>query len=66
VVVVGLLCRLSCTTRAWLNALLNRAADPVAELDSSYEQLGDELQAINRGIVDLDEISRELARRSSE
>jgi len=45
--------RLSFTVQSWLNALLNRAADPAAELDYSYEQLRDELQGINRGIADL-------------
>jgi len=50
---MGLLDRLSFTIRAWINDLLNRAADPVAELDYSYEQLRDELQEINRGIADL-------------
>lgn len=50
---VSLLGRLSFVVRSWLNALLNRAADPAAELDYSYEQLRDELQSINRGIADL-------------
>ncbi len=48
-----LLQRLSFTLRSWFNDLLNRAADPVAELDYSYEQLRDELQGVNRGIADL-------------
>lgn len=39
--------------RAKLNALLNRTADPSAELDYSYEQLRDELQEVTRGIADV-------------
>jgi len=50
---MGLLERLWFSIRAWVNQLLNRTADPVAELDYSYEQLRDELQDINRGIADL-------------
>lgn len=50
---VSLLARLSFAVRSWLNALLNRVADPAAELDYSYEQLRDELQEVNRGIADL-------------
>jgi phage shock protein A len=50
---VSLLRRLSFLVRSWTNALLNRASDPAAELDYSYEQLRDELQKINRGIADL-------------
>jgi len=69
---VSLLRRLSFTIRSWLNALLNRAADPVAELDYSYEQLRDELQEINRGIADLTtqkkrlEMHRERLQRAAE
>lgn len=48
---MSLLGRLSFTVRSWLNALLNRARDPAAELDYSYEQLRDELQEVNRGIA---------------
>jgi phage shock protein A len=48
-----LLGRLSFVVRSWLNTLLNRAADPTAELDYSYERLRDELQEVNRGIADL-------------
>ena len=50
---MSLLRRFSFVARSWLNALLNRAADPAAELDYSYERLRDELQAVNRGIADL-------------
>lgn len=50
---VSLLRRFSFTLRAWLNALLNRHADPVAELDYSYEQLRDELQNVNKAIADV-------------
>lgn len=50
---MSLLSRLSFTVRAWLNAVLNRTADPVAELDYSYEQLRDELQDVNRAIADV-------------
>jgi len=39
--------------RSKLNALLNRASDPSAELDYSYEQLRDELQDVTRGIADV-------------
>lgn len=39
-----LLRRISFTVESWLNALLNRASDPAAELDYSYERLRDELQ----------------------
>ncbi|WP_377077070.1 PspA/IM30 family protein [Natronoarchaeum sp. GCM10025703] len=45
--------RLSFVIRSWANALLNRVSDPKAELDYSYEQLRDELQAINRGIAEV-------------
>ena len=45
--------RLSFVIRSWTNALLNRVSDPKAELDYSYEQLRDELQAINRGIAEV-------------
>jgi hypothetical protein len=45
--------RLSFTVQSWLNALLNRAADPAAELDYSYEQMRDQLQQVKRGIADL-------------
>ncbi|WP_254272498.1 PspA/IM30 family protein [Haloarcula marina] len=45
--------RLGFAIRARLNALLNRAADPSAELDYSYEELRDELQRVTRGIADV-------------
>lgn len=45
--------RLSFAIRSWANALLNRVSDPKAELDYSYEQLRDELQAINSGIAEV-------------
>lgn len=45
--------RLSFVIRSWANGLLNRVSDPKAELDYSYEQLRDELQAINRGIAEV-------------
>jgi phage shock protein A len=48
---MSLLGRISFRIRAWMNALLNRTADPAAELDYSYEQLREELQDINRGIA---------------
>ncbi|QGA82122.1 PspA/IM30 family protein [Halomicrobium sp. LC1Hm] len=50
---MSLLRRFGFVVRSWLNALLNRVEDPVAQLDYSYEQLRDELQEINRGIADL-------------
>ena len=50
---MGLLGRLSYVVRATINALLNRASDPSAELDYSYEQLRDELQNVTRGIADV-------------
>jgi len=50
---VSLFGRLSFAVRSWANALLNRVSDPSAELDYSYEQLRDELQAINRGIAEV-------------
>jgi len=50
---MGLLSRFSYTVRSWLNSLLNRASNPAAELDYSYEQLRDELQDVQRGIADL-------------
>ena len=50
---VSLFDRLSFTLRSWLNAVLDRVSDPAAELDYSYEQLREELQAINRGIADI-------------
>lgn len=49
---MALIQRLSFIVRSWLNALFNRAADPVAEIESSYERLRDELQGVNRGIAD--------------
>ena len=52
-VVMSLLRRLSFTVRAWLNALLERHADPVAELDYSYEKLRDELQNVNSAIAEV-------------
>ncbi len=45
--------RFSFAVRSWVNALLNRASDPAAELDYSYEQLLDELQRVNRAIADI-------------
>ncbi|MFB6184726.1 MAG: PspA/IM30 family protein [Haloarculaceae archaeon] len=48
---MGLLSRLAFTLESWLNALLNRASDPSAELDYSYERLRDELQDVNEGIA---------------
>ncbi|MBV0925352.1 PspA/IM30 family protein [Halomicroarcula limicola] len=50
---MSLLGRISYTIRAKLNALLNRASDPSAELDYSYEELRDELQNVTRGIADV-------------
>ncbi|WP_135303915.1 PspA/IM30 family protein [Haloarcula amylovorans] len=50
---MSLLGRISYTIRAKLNALLNRASDPSAELDYSYEELRDELQRVTRGIADV-------------
>jgi phage shock protein A len=50
---VSLFRRFAFVVQSWLNTLLNRVEDPVAELDYSYEQLRDELQDINRGIADL-------------
>jgi len=50
---MSLLGRLSYLLRSKLNALLNRAADPSAELDYSYEQLRDELQRVSKGIADV-------------
>jgi phage shock protein A len=50
---MGLLGRISFLIRSKLNALLNRASDPGAELDYSYEQLRDELQKVTRGIADV-------------
>lgn len=69
---MSLLGRLSFVVRSWLNALLNRVADPAAELDYSYEQLRDELQGINRGIADITtqrkrlELHRERLRAAAE
>ena len=48
-----LLNRLSFVVRSWPNTLLNRTADPAAELDYSYEQLRDELQKVNRAIAEV-------------
>lgn len=45
--------RLLFFVRSKLNALLNRASDPAAELDYSYEQLRGELQDVTRGIADV-------------
>lgn len=50
---MSLLRRISFTIRAWLNALLNRHADPAAELDYSYEKLRDELQKVNQAIAEV-------------
>jgi len=50
---VSLFGRFSFAVRSWVNALLNRASDPAAELDYSYEQLLDELQRVNRAIADI-------------
>jgi len=50
---MSLLGRLSYLLRSKLNALLNRASDPSAELDYSYEQLRDELQKVTRGVADV-------------
>ena len=50
---MSLLGRLSYLVRSKLNALLNRASDPSAELDYSYEQLRDELQKVTRGVADV-------------
>jgi len=50
---MSLLGRLSYVIRSKLNALLNRASDPSAELDYSYEQLRDELQKVTRGVADV-------------
>ena len=50
---MSLLGRIAFAIRAKLNALLNRASDPAAELDYSYEQLRDELQNVTRGIADV-------------
>ncbi|WP_276273125.1 PspA/IM30 family protein [Haloarcula litorea] len=50
---MSLLGRLAYTIRAKLNALLNRASDPSAELDYSYEELRDELQNVTRGVADV-------------
>lgn len=50
---MSLLRRFSFAMRAWFNALLNRHADPVAELDYSYEQLRDELQNVNQAIAEV-------------
>jgi len=69
---VTLFDRISFAVRAWLNDLLNRAADPSAELDYSYEQMRDELQEVNRGIADLTtqkkrlELHRERLRSNAE
>jgi phage shock protein A len=69
---VTLLGRLSFVVRSWVNALLDRATDPAAELDYSYEQLRDQLQEINRGIAELTtqkkrlEMHRERLRRNVE
>ncbi|WP_226012768.1 PspA/IM30 family protein [Halomicrobium salinisoli] len=64
--------RLAFAIRAWVNDLLNRTADPSAELDYSYEQMRDELQEVNRGIADLTtqkkrlELHRERLRSNAE
>ncbi|WP_424002439.1 PspA/IM30 family protein [Haloarcula salina] len=50
---MSLLGRFLFVVRSKLNALLNRASDPSAELDYSYEQLRDELQDVTRGIADV-------------
>ena len=50
---MSLLGRISFFVRSKLNALLNRASDPSADLDYSYEQLRDELQNVTRGIADV-------------
>ncbi|MBX0324169.1 PspA/IM30 family protein [Halomicroarcula sp. F13] len=50
---MSLLGRIGFAVRAKLNALLNRASDPSAELDYSYEELRDELQRVTRGIADV-------------
>ncbi|GGN91351.1 MULTISPECIES: PspA/IM30 family protein [Haloarcula] len=50
---MSLLGRIGFAIRAKLNALLNRASDPSAELDYSYEELRDELQRVTRGIADV-------------
>jgi len=50
---MSLLGRLAFGIRAKLSALLNRSADPSAELDYSYERLRDELQNVTRGIADV-------------
>ncbi|MFC6974639.1 PspA/IM30 family protein [Halomicroarcula sp. GCM10025709] len=50
---MGLIDRFLFFVRSKLNALLNRAGDPSAELDYSYEQLRDQLQDVTRGIADV-------------
>ncbi|WP_324759856.1 PspA/IM30 family protein [Haloarcula sp. GH36] len=50
---MGLIGRFLFVVRSKLNALLNRAGDPSAELDYSYEQLRDQLQDVTRGIADV-------------
>ncbi len=50
---MSLLRRFSFAIRSWINAVLNRHADPAAELDYSYEQLRDELQKVNKAIADV-------------
>jgi phage shock protein A len=50
---VSLLDRIAFSVESWLDALLNRASNPAAELDYSYEQLRDQLQEFNRGIAEL-------------
>ncbi|WP_324665189.1 PspA/IM30 family protein [Haloarcula sediminis] len=50
---MSLLSRLAFAVRSKLSALLNRVSDPGSELDYSYEQLRDELQAVTRAVADV-------------